>query len=530
MKRQRAWLALVIVTLAGLLAYFWLSRHDPSKHSIIVLVTLSPDASPVPTRMRFGSTLVSEFPESRSEIWTVDEAEFSKIGSDRTAIEYFEAMTGQEPNGLPTGSDSMDSLAPDTRELVNHYLALEGVVGSRIASRRPQSTTDSILDLAGGGPTALRLRLVELELAFEKTSSSAEVSGLSWSGTAVDGSTVTLDISQEGLSGTVYTQTDVFQIRSLPDGRHLISKVDVGLLPPSHGPATTPRAGTLAAAPPDALLCDGLSAGTLKLAVTIGSDVRETRGTIRTWRTKAEALLQTSNPEWKLQIVGDIPRTTHQEGSVEQQAADASNSRNPLRTIRNALRADVLIHITAKSGFCGKANDQFPIAVLKEKCGNLKYDFIHELGHTLGLLDDTDKTTKPMDKEAHGIATWAVGSIMARPPNENPNWRRQYILSHPKAVAMVAGTSHGLYLKGFSDERAALRRLLDRRRARMSRCGESTPPSRSGSHTVKRGESLSKIAALYFNGRQLWQRLAEANPQLKANPHLIHPNDLIAIP
>lgn len=49
-------------------------------------------------------------------------------------------------------------------------------------------------------------------------------------------------------------------------------------------------------------------------------------------------------------------------------------------------------------------------------------------------------------------------------------------------------------------------------------------------HTVKSGESLSKIAKHYYGDPMKYQKIFEANTDILKNPDIIHPDQVLAIP
>jgi nucleoid-associated protein YgaU len=50
------------------------------------------------------------------------------------------------------------------------------------------------------------------------------------------------------------------------------------------------------------------------------------------------------------------------------------------------------------------------------------------------------------------------------------------------------------------------------------------------SYTVKKGDSLSKIAKREYGDAQQWRRIYEANRDLIKDPDLIHPGQVLQIP
>lgn len=49
-------------------------------------------------------------------------------------------------------------------------------------------------------------------------------------------------------------------------------------------------------------------------------------------------------------------------------------------------------------------------------------------------------------------------------------------------------------------------------------------------HTVKGGESLSKIAKLYYDDPMKYKKIFDANTNILKNPDIIHPNQVLIIP
>ena len=49
-------------------------------------------------------------------------------------------------------------------------------------------------------------------------------------------------------------------------------------------------------------------------------------------------------------------------------------------------------------------------------------------------------------------------------------------------------------------------------------------------HTVAKGESLSKLARQYYGDVKQWKKIFEANKDILKNPNLIHPGQKLRIP
>ena len=65
--------------------------------------------------------------------------------------------------------------------------------------------------------------------------------------------------------------------------------------------------------------------------------------------------------------------------------------------------------------------------------------------------------------------------------------------------------------------------------------GSSTAPSTPAkaeeqTYTVKKGDSLSKIAKRVYGDAQQWRKIHEANRDIIDNPDLIHPVQVLKLP
>ena len=63
--------------------------------------------------------------------------------------------------------------------------------------------------------------------------------------------------------------------------------------------------------------------------------------------------------------------------------------------------------------------------------------------------------------------------------------------------------------------------------------GSSTAPSSAEpakTYTVKKGDSLSKIAKSVYGDAQQWRKIHEANRDIIDNPDLIYPGQVLKLP
>jgi nucleoid-associated protein YgaU len=58
----------------------------------------------------------------------------------------------------------------------------------------------------------------------------------------------------------------------------------------------------------------------------------------------------------------------------------------------------------------------------------------------------------------------------------------------------------------------------------------STAPSAVRTYTVKKGDSLSKIAKAHYGDANQWRKIYEANKERIKNPDLIQPGWVLTIP
>jgi nucleoid-associated protein YgaU len=65
----------------------------------------------------------------------------------------------------------------------------------------------------------------------------------------------------------------------------------------------------------------------------------------------------------------------------------------------------------------------------------------------------------------------------------------------------------------------------------QSGSSSTAPPAQSmRSYTVRKGDSLSKIALREYGDAQQWHRIFEANRDSIDNPDLIHPGQVLRLP
>jgi nucleoid-associated protein YgaU len=58
----------------------------------------------------------------------------------------------------------------------------------------------------------------------------------------------------------------------------------------------------------------------------------------------------------------------------------------------------------------------------------------------------------------------------------------------------------------------------------------STAPAAARTHTVVKGDTLSKLAKQYYGSAGQWKRIYEANKDAIENPDLIYPGQTFKIP
>jgi nucleoid-associated protein YgaU len=62
------------------------------------------------------------------------------------------------------------------------------------------------------------------------------------------------------------------------------------------------------------------------------------------------------------------------------------------------------------------------------------------------------------------------------------------------------------------------------------RASSSADAKQGRTHTVAKGESLSKIAKKYYGDARQWPKIFEANKDTIKNPDLIFPGQVIKVP
>jgi nucleoid-associated protein YgaU len=70
----------------------------------------------------------------------------------------------------------------------------------------------------------------------------------------------------------------------------------------------------------------------------------------------------------------------------------------------------------------------------------------------------------------------------------------------------------------------------DVRSGASSSAPETAAPAQRRTYTVKKGDSLSKIAKQVYGDASQWRRIYEANKDQIKNPDLIYPDQVFEIP
>lgn len=135
----------------------------------------------------------------------------------------------------------------------------------------------------------------------------------------------------------------------------------------------------------------------------------------------------------------------------------------------------------------------------------------------LGLSSESEES--PVRRMYRGLHSMAVTTAELRNVFGTGHGRVRRALSLSMRETLVATTLSQLYVAVVLDllEDVLVERALE----------SEEPASR---HTVAGGETLSKIAVLYYDDPRKWPRIFAANRDLIDNPHLIYPGQILRIP
>lgn len=256
----------------------------------------------------------------------------------------------------------------------------------------------------------------------------------------------TFSVNGDSVTGSIQTETGLFRIRPLGGGAHVLFKV--GTFPSEH-PSNEPLngGGDRQDLPPlklKSMQDRGLTEITVLVAFTpaVANLVPDIQGLVDL--AFVETNTSYANSGVYIKVVPATPKpvsTNYQEsGSFDTDLAALKNKSDgkmdELQTLRDQIRADVVVLLINNGSSCGLASDilgskESAFAVVYYDCATGNYSFGHEIGHIQGARHnpEVDPTPSPF-AYGHGFmdATRNRRSVMSYDcPNHCtrlPQWAR----------------------------------------------------------------------------------------------------------
>jgi hypothetical protein len=274
------------------------------------------------------------------------------------------------------------------------------------AARRVEVRAELIL----GGRPRLHLEMPD-GLEFEARRRQLERRGIdsvTWRGNLAESrdSHVILSVTRGILSGWVHSRFGDYEIRPLPDGDYVVSRVERDDLPgcgPAPIPAFEPMAPAVPLVPPTA--ADG--PGRIDLLVLYTPQARDHAGGVPVIRSRIQLMVDTANQIFansrmsaRLNLVNSVlaPFGDTGEGLTDLETLQ-TNSR--VASLRDEYQADLVALIVRSNGLCGiayvpsaidPAFAPYAYSVTAFPCVT---SFAHEIGHNLGFHHDRFNAPDP---------------------------------------------------------------------------------------------------------------------------------------
>ncbi|WP_422507546.1 zinc-dependent metalloprotease [Stenotrophomonas sp. GZD-301] len=215
------------------------------------------------------------------------------------------------------------------------------------------------------------------------------------------------------VTGTIRRDGQLYRLRPISDGRHVLVEVDESRMPADH-PADYNRLPTVAMPVNEQI---GIAAASSGTPATIRVLVVATNGAVAAYGGNMQSLVQlavaesnqgyvNSNVGITLQLAGYETTTYTESSSFSTDLArfrqTSDGYMDSIHTSRNNTRADVAVLVINNASSCGLASGigstaSTAFAAVHWDCATGYYSFAHEIGHLQSARHDiaTDSSTSP---------------------------------------------------------------------------------------------------------------------------------------
>lgn len=237
--------------------------------------------------------------------------------------------------------------------------------------------------------------------------------------------------SGDTVTGSIRRDGQLYRLRPLSDGRHVLVEVDEARMPDEH-PADYNSLPMVAMPVSDRA---GIAAASSGTPATIRVLVVATNGAVAAYGGNMQSLVQlavaesnqgysNSNVGITLQLAGYQTTSYGESGNFSTDLARFRNTSDGLmdsiHTSRNTTRADVAVLVINNASSCGLASSigssaSTAFAAVHWDCATGYYSFAHEIGHLQSARHDsaTDPSTSP----------YAYGHGYRYQPSSGTGWR-----------------------------------------------------------------------------------------------------------
>jgi peptidyl-Asp metalloendopeptidase len=244
---------------------------------------------------------------------------------------------------------------------------------------------------------------------------------------------VTLVRNGAMVTGNIRVRGQLFELRPMFDGNHVLYAVNETLRLSDHGSrydeSRLAQQGEAAAAPaPEAVAANTVIRTMVVISATAKAQLADPVGYVTTAFSETNTGYANSGVQITNQQAGPLYTATYTEsGDLEVDlnrfALTNDGILDSVHTLRNTNTADVVVFMVDAGAFCGlarniPANASSAFAVVKRSCAVGNYSFGHEIGHLQGARHNpqNDPTTTPYTF-GHGFQdpAGAFRTIMAYP-------------------------------------------------------------------------------------------------------------------
>jgi peptidyl-Asp metalloendopeptidase len=326
--------------------------------------------------------------------------------------------SAQKPSELFVNIDaSKTDLTPQQQELLNRIRSESTAADTRLVRVRSQLLIPS--------PINLRVNLGK-QFNVMRTETKSKDDSLTWIGKPQSASDAAVLIVKDGnVTGTIRTGDDLYSVRPLGGGLHVIIRQDGSKFPPEHPPNFELKEKKLPTETPTLSTADVSEIPkTLRILVAYTPRVATARPDIESFINLAIAETNLGYTNSHVNIRAELAHSCqvnyqesgNQESDLARFLSKNDSIMDEVHTLRDQYKADVSVLLIDDKSYCGTAGaimatEDTAFVVVHYECATGYYSFAHEIGHLQGARHnlEMDPEINPF-RYGHGyynqVARW----------------------------------------------------------------------------------------------------------------------------